>query len=46
MMLKRLRALPNRIRLYGLLAVYVLVVSFPFYYMVLTSLRTQKDVYN
>ena len=43
---KRLRALPNRIRLYGLLAVYVLVVSFPFYYMVLTSLRTQKDVYN
>jgi multiple sugar transport system permease protein len=46
MILKRLRALPNRIRLYGLLAVYVLVVSFPFYYMVLTSLRTQKDVYN
>jgi len=46
MMMKRLRALPNRIRLYGLLAVYVLVVSFPFYYMVLTSLRTQKDVYN
>ncbi|HQV29772.1 MAG TPA: carbohydrate ABC transporter permease [Thermoflexales bacterium] len=44
--MKRLRALPNRIRLYGLLAVYVLVVSFPFYYMVLTSLRTQKDVYN
>jgi multiple sugar transport system permease protein len=43
---KRLRALPNRIRLYGLLAVYVLVVSFPFYYMVLTSLRAQKDVYN
>lgn len=46
MMSKRLRALPNRIRVYGLLAVYVLVVSFPFYYMVLTSLRAQKDVYN
>ncbi len=46
MIAKRLRALPNRIRVYGLLAVYVLVVSFPFYYMVLTSLRAQKDVYN
>jgi multiple sugar transport system permease protein len=46
MMAKRLRALPNRIRLYTLLAVYILVVSFPFYYMVLTSLRAQKDVYN
>ncbi len=46
MIAKRLRALPNRIRLYGLLAIYVLVVSFPFYYMVLTSLRAQKDVYN
>ena len=46
MISKRLRALPNRIRLYGLLAVYVLVVTFPFYYMVLTSLRSQKDVYN
>lgn len=46
MIAKRLRTLPNRIRLYGLLAIYVLVVSFPFYYMVLTSLRAQKDVYN
>ncbi len=46
MIAKRLRALPNRIRLYGLLAIYILVVSFPFYYMVLTSLRAQKDVYN
>jgi len=46
MIAKRLSALPNRIRVYGLLAVYVLVVSFPFYYMVLTSLRAQKDVYN
>jgi multiple sugar transport system permease protein len=46
MMAKRLRALPNRIRLYVLLAIYILVVSFPFYYMVLTSLRAQKDVYN
>lgn len=46
MLNRRLRSIPNRIRTYGLLAVYVLVVSFPFYYMVLTSLRTQKDVYN
>ncbi|MBX7214898.1 MAG: carbohydrate ABC transporter permease [Thermoflexales bacterium] len=40
------REIPNRIRLYLLLAVYVVVVSFPFYYMILTSLRSQKDVYN
>lgn len=33
------------IRLYLLLAVYVVVASFPFYYMLLTSLRTQRDVY-
>lgn len=33
------------LRLYLLLAVYVVVASFPFYYMLLTSLRTQRDVY-
>jgi multiple sugar transport system permease protein len=31
--------------LYGVLAVYLLVVSFPFYYMGLTALRSQRDVY-
>lgn len=43
---KGLRAIPNKVRLYGLLAIYVVVVSFPFYFMILTSLRSQKDVYN
>jgi multiple sugar transport system permease protein len=33
-------------RLYVLLAIYLVVVTFPFYYMALTSLRTQKDVYD
>lgn len=46
MTLKGLRAIPNKIRLYGILAIYVVVVSFPFYFMILTSLRNQKDVYN
>jgi multiple sugar transport system permease protein len=31
--------------LYLIIAVYVVVVTFPFYYMVLTSLRTAHDVY-
>ncbi|MGN6561303.1 MAG: carbohydrate ABC transporter permease [Thermomicrobiales bacterium] len=31
--------------LYLIIAVYVVVVTFPFYYMVLTSLRTPHDVY-
>ena len=42
----RRRARGGTIRLYLLLAVYLLIVSFPFYYMALTSLRTPKDVYN
>ena len=42
----RKRARGGSIRLYLLLAIYLLVVSFPFYYMALTSLRTPKDVYN
>lgn len=46
MLTRRLRSIPNRVRTYGILAVYVLVVSFPFYFMVLTALRSQKDVYN
>ncbi len=42
----RRRSVGASIRLYLLLAVYVVVVTFPFYYMMLTSLRTQRDVYN
>ena len=42
----RRRSRSGSIRLYLLLAVYLLVVSFPFYYMALTSLRNPKDVYN
>ncbi len=33
-------------RLYLLLAVYMIAVTLPIYYMILTSLRTQRDVYN
>jgi multiple sugar transport system permease protein len=33
-------------RLYIVLGVYLLVATFPFYYMGLTSLRSQKDVYD
>src|SRR5262245_56116526 len=42
----RRRRRSSSLRIYILLAVYLLVVSFPFYYMALTSLRTTKDVYN
>ena len=31
--------------LYAVLAIYLLIATFPIYYMGLTSLRTQKDVY-
>ena len=42
----RRRSLGASARLYILLAIYLLVATFPFYYMGLTSLRTQKDVYD
>ena len=42
----RRRTLGASFRLYVLLAIYLVVVTFPFYYMALTSLRTQKDVYD
>ncbi|HEX5691994.1 MAG TPA: carbohydrate ABC transporter permease [Roseiflexaceae bacterium] len=42
----RRRSIGASARLYFVLGIYILVVTFPFYYMVLTSLRTQKDVYN
>ncbi|MEP7200554.1 MAG: carbohydrate ABC transporter permease [Chloroflexota bacterium] len=42
----RRRSRNTSLRLYILLGVYLLVVSFPFYYMALSSLRTPKDVYN
>jgi multiple sugar transport system permease protein len=42
----RRRSRGASVRLYLLLGVYLLVVSFPFYYMALTSLRVPKDVYN
>jgi multiple sugar transport system permease protein len=42
----RRRSLGASARLYIVLGIYLLVVTFPFYYMVLTSLRTQKDVYD
>jgi multiple sugar transport system permease protein len=41
----RRRSLPATAGLYLALALYLLAVSFPFYYMVLTALRTQRDVY-
>ena len=42
----RRRPFGASLRLYTLLGIYLLVVSFPFYYMALTSLRLPKDVYN
>ncbi len=42
----RRRSRSASLRLYLLLGVYLLVVTFPFYYMGLTSLRTPRDVYN
>jgi multiple sugar transport system permease protein len=42
----RRRSLGASIRLYIVLGIYLLIVTFPFYYMALTSLRTQKDVYD
>jgi multiple sugar transport system permease protein len=42
----RKRTLGASARLYIVLGIYLLVVTFPFYYMALTSLRTQKDVYD
>jgi multiple sugar transport system permease protein len=42
----RKRSLGASARLYVVLGIYLLVVTFPFYYMGLTSLRTQKDVYD
>jgi multiple sugar transport system permease protein len=42
----RRRSRGASIRLYIVLGVYLLVVTFPFYYMGLTSLRAQKDVYD
>lgn len=36
----------HKTRLYLTLALYVVVVTFPFYFMFLTALRSQKDVYN
>lgn len=43
---RKARNLVYSTRLYFMLALYVIVVSFPFYFMILTSLRSQKDVYN
>lgn len=43
---RKARNLVYNTRLYFMLALYVIVVSFPFYFMILTSLRSQKDVYN
>lgn len=42
----RRRTWSRNLRLYLLLGVYLLVVTFPFYYMGLTSLRNPRDVYN
>lgn len=42
----RRRPFGASLRLYTLLGIYLLVVTFPFYYMALTSLRLPKDVYN
>jgi multiple sugar transport system permease protein len=41
----RRRPLGATIRLYTVLGIYLLVTTFPFYYMLLTSLRIPKDVY-
>jgi multiple sugar transport system permease protein len=41
----RQRSRWDSLALYLIIAVYVVVVTFPFYYMVLTSLRTPHDVY-
>jgi multiple sugar transport system permease protein len=41
----RRRSRGSSLRLYLLLGVYIVVTTFPFYYMALTSLRTQRDVY-
>lgn len=43
---RKARNLVYNTRLYFMLALYVIIVSFPFYFMILTSLRSQKDVYN
>ena len=43
---RKFRNVVYNTRLYLMLAIYVIVVSFPFYFMALTSLRSQKDVYN
>ena len=43
---RKFRNVVYNTRLYLLLAIYVIVVSFPFSFMALTSLRSQKDVYN
>ena len=43
---RKFRNVVYNTRLYLMLALYVIVVSFPFYFMALTSLRSQKDVYN
>ena len=43
---RKFRNVVYNTRLYLMLAIYVIVVSFQFYFMVLTSLRSQKDVYN
>jgi multiple sugar transport system permease protein len=42
----RRRSRGASIRLYIVLGIYLLVVTFPFYYMGLTSLRAQKEVYD
>ncbi len=42
----RRRSRGASIRLYFVLGIYLLVVTFPFYYMGLTSLRAQKEVYD
>ena len=42
----RRRSRSASIRLYIVLGIYLLVVTFPFYYMGLTSLRAQKEVYD
>jgi multiple sugar transport system permease protein len=41
----RRRSWPDRLALYLTLAFFTVIVTFPFYYMVLTSLRTARDVY-
>ncbi len=41
----RRRSRQDSLVLYLILAVFIVIVTFPFYYMVLTSLRTPHDVY-